>query len=91
MHMNAKFKWIIALLVLIFIAVIAYSSLQATKVRYRVCLNFHGGTHCAVAQGRSAHEAIQSAHTIDCEMLSRSRTDLIVCETIEPQSVQPMK
>ncbi|HVB34347.1 MAG TPA: hypothetical protein VNJ52_08265 [Patescibacteria group bacterium] len=89
--MSVKFKWIVALLVVIFVSVIAYSSFQATKVRYRVCLNFHGRVHCAVAEGRTPQEAMQGAHTIDCELLSQNRSELMVCETLEPQSVEAMK
>lgn len=88
--MNAKFKWMIALLVLIFISVIAYSSFQATKDRYQVCVNFRGTVHCAVAQGRTPQEAMRSAEEIDCGLLSHDRDQLMVCEGTEPQSVKRM-
>ncbi|HVB98523.1 MAG TPA: hypothetical protein VNJ12_04230 [Candidatus Dormibacteraeota bacterium] len=88
--MSAKFKWTIAILALVFIVVIGYSSFQATRDRYQVCMSLHGRTHCAVAQGRSPQEAMRSAQEIDCGLLSRDRDELMVCETTEPQSVQAM-
>ncbi len=86
--MNAKVKWIIAIFVVVFASVIAYSSIQATRVRYQVCMSIDGRSHCAVAQGRSAKEAIQSAMEIDCGLISQSRDQLMVCEGSQPQSVK---
>ncbi len=88
--MSAKFKWTIALLVLVFLTVIVYSSFQATRVRYQVCVTFGGSTHCSVAEGRTAQEAIRSAQEIDCGLLSHDRDQLMVCEANEPQSVKAM-
>jgi hypothetical protein len=88
--MSAKIKWVIALFVLVFGGVIAYSSMQATRVRYQVCMRLDGRTHCAVAEGRSAKEAIQSAMQIDCGLISADRDQLMVCETQQPQSVKAL-
>lgn len=88
--MSAKLKWAIALLVLLFISVIAYSSFQATRDRYQVCMNFGGRSHCAVAQGRTPQEAMRSAQEIDCSLLASDRDQLMVCEASQPQSVQAM-
>jgi hypothetical protein len=88
--MSAKFKWTIAVLVVIFVSVIAYSSIQATRVRYQVCVNFRGRNHCAVAEGRSAAEAMRSAQEIDCGLLAQDRDQLMVCETTEPQSIRAL-
>jgi hypothetical protein len=89
--MSAKIKLAIAVFILAFLGVIGYSSLQATKVRYQVCMSIDGRSHCAVAQGRSAKEAIQSAMEIDCGLLSQSRDQLMVCEASQPKSVQAIK
>lgn len=86
--MSATVKWVIALFVVAFAAVIAYSSFQATKVRYEVCMSIDGRSHCAVAQGRSAKEAIQSAMEIDCGLITANRDQLMVCEASQPQSVR---
>lgn len=88
--MGAKFKWTIAILAVVFVAIMAYSSIQATKDQYRVCVNFRGRIHCAVAQGRTPQEAMRSAQEIDCGLLTEDRDQLMVCEANQPQSVQMM-
>lgn len=89
--MSAKIKWTIVAFVIVFAVAIGYSSYEATRVRYRVCMSIDGRTHCAVAQGRSAKEAIQSAMEIDCGLISQSRDQLMVCEATQPQSVEALK
>lgn len=89
--MSTRIKLAIFAFVVIFIAVIAYSSYQATANRYRVCVDFQGRTHCAVAQGRTAQEAITSAQQIDCGLLANNRDELMVCSTTPPQSADPVK
>lgn len=86
--MSTKIKLVIGLFVLVFAGVILYSSMQATRVRYQVCMRLDGRTHCAVAQGRTAKEAIQSAMQIDCGLIADGRDQLMVCETQQPQSVK---
>lgn len=85
--MSARIKWAIAVFVVVFAGVIGYSSFQATRVRFQVCMSLEGRSHCAVAQGRSAQEAIQSAMEIDCGLLAARRDQLMVCEGSQPQSV----
>lgn len=89
--MSTRIKLAIAAFVLIFVAVIAYSSYQAAANRYRVCVDFHGRTHCAVAQGRTVQEAITSAQQIDCGLLANTRDELMVCTTTPPTSADPVK
>jgi hypothetical protein len=86
--MSAKFKWAIAIFVVVFVSVLAYSSFQATRVRYQVCMNLHGRVHCAVAQGRTPQVAMRSAQEIDCGLLSNDRSELMVCEASQPQSIE---
>jgi hypothetical protein len=89
--MSAKIKWAIVVFVLVFAGVIGYSSFQATRVRYQVCMSIDGRTHCSVARGRTAHEAVQSAMQIDCGLISQSRDQLMVCMASQPQSVKQLK
>jgi hypothetical protein len=86
--MNKRIKWLIAGLVVLFLAVIAYSSVQATRHRYQVCVQFHGRTHCSLAEGRTPQDAIRSAHDIDCGLLAGNRDELMACESTPSQSVQ---
>ena len=88
--MSTKVKLAIAFFVVVFLGVIGFSSFQATRTRYRVCMSIDGRSHCAVAQGRNAKEAIQSAMQIDCGLIAANRDQLMVCTTQEPQSVEKL-
>jgi hypothetical protein len=88
--MSRNVKLSIAFLVVVFLGVIGYSSFQATRMRYRVCMSIDGRTHCAVAEGKTSQEAIQSAMQIDCGLISATRDQLMVCTTQQPQSVEKL-
>jgi hypothetical protein len=84
-------RWIIALGALAFLCVIGYSTMQQTRERYEVCMNFRGGTHCATAAGASYDQAVRSAQGIDCEMLANGRDENVVCLGQAPTSVRPIR
>ena len=88
--MSSRIKWIIALFIVVIIVVIAISSVQATRTRYQVCMSIDGRSHCAVAEGRTEKEAIQSAMQIDCGLIAADRSQLMVCQTTLPTSVKEL-
>jgi hypothetical protein len=88
---SKQFAWIIAIGAAVFIGILAYSSLQATRDRYEVCMAFNGGTHCASASGTNYREAVRSAEQIDCELLANGRDQNMVCLDQQPSSVRPVK
>ena len=88
--MPKKWKWIVGLSVAFLFVVIAYSLFQTSQYRYEVCVTFRGRSHCATAAGRTAEEAIHSAHEIDCAMLSVDRDDNIICMDVRPSSVRAL-
>ncbi len=89
--MSTKIKLAIAFFIVVFLAVIGFSSFQATRTRYRVCMSIGGRSHCAVAEGKTAKEAIQSAMQIDCGLISANRDELMVCTTKQPDSVVELR
>ena len=52
-----QIRWIIALGVVVLLAILIRSTLQATHAEYEVCMAFKGGSHCASATGASQGEA----------------------------------
>jgi hypothetical protein len=74
-----RVKWIIASGALALFSYLVISSLRQTRLKYEVCMDFKGSTHCATANGSSSSEAIQSAREIDCQMLANGRDELMVC------------
>jgi hypothetical protein len=84
-------RWIIAVAAAAFIGVLIYSSVQETRTRYEVCMNFKGATHCASAAGANHDQAVRSAQEIDCELLSNGRDENMVCLDQPPSSVRPIQ
>lgn len=81
-------KWFIALAGAIFIALLVYSSFQQGAVRYEVCVDFHGRSHCAQASGAKPTAAIRSAQEIDCQMIANGRNENMACLDTQPSSVR---
>jgi hypothetical protein len=84
-------RWIIAIGVVVLLAILIRSTVQATRAEYEVCMAFRGGTHCASATGASQSEAIRSGQEIDCQMLANGRDETMVCLDTQPSSVRELK
>lgn len=84
-------RWIIALGVVVLLAILIRSTLQATRAEYQVCMTFKDSSHCASATGTTQSEAIRSAQTIDCQMLANGRDETMVCLDTQPASVRELK
>lgn len=88
---SAPTKLIIALGAIALIVYLVYASFQQTHLKYEVCMDFKGATHCATATGSNSDEAIHSAHEIDCQLLTNGRDELMVCMDQQPSSVSQLK
>jgi hypothetical protein len=86
-----QIRWIVALGVVVLLAILIRSTMQATHAEYEVCMAFKGGSHCASATGASQNEAIRSAQEIDCQMLANGRDETMVCLDRQPASVKELK
>jgi hypothetical protein len=84
-------RWIVALGVVVLLAILIRSTVQATHSEYEVCMTFKGGSHCSSATGATQSEAIRSAQTIDCQMLANGRDETMVCLDTQPASVREEK
>lgn len=84
-------RWIVALGGLVLIGVLVYSTFQATKQQYEVCVTFKGGSHCATASGTSYDQAVRSAQEIDCQLLTNGRDENMVCIGRPADSVRQIK
>ncbi|HUO33672.1 MAG TPA: hypothetical protein VMU43_01655 [Candidatus Acidoferrum sp.] len=88
---SARVKYIIILGALGLFAYLVISSIQQTRLKYEVCMDFHGGSHCATADGATGSDAIHSAHEIDCQLLSSGRDELMVCMDQTPSRITQLK
>jgi hypothetical protein len=88
---SKQVRWIIAIGMVVLLAILIRSTMQATHAEYEVCMAFRGGSHCASATGASQSEAIRSAQEIDCQMLANGRDQTMVCLDTQPSSVKEVK
>lgn len=88
---RTQLRWLIATAAAIFLAVIVTSTIHQTHLKYEVCVNFRGGSHCATAEGATSEEAIRSARDIDCQLLSNGRNENVICLDTEPSSVREIR
>jgi len=87
----APVKYIIVLGALGLFAYLIISSVLQTRLKYEVCMDFRGASHCATATGSKASEAIYSAREIDCQLLSNGRDELMVCMDQSPSRITQLK
>jgi len=88
--MKKRLRWVVGLATGALLAVIVYSTFQQNQYRYEVCVTFHSRSHCATAAGRTPEEAIQSAKTIGCSLLTSGRDANMVCLDAQPTTVRPL-
>jgi hypothetical protein len=76
---------------MLLVGILLYSSMQQTRNKYEVCVNFKGMVHCATASGATPADAIRSAQDIDCSMLANGRDEVMVCVASPPASSRQIK
>ncbi|MGH9716529.1 MAG: hypothetical protein ACRD4R_07370 [Candidatus Acidiferrales bacterium] len=91
MAKGKQLGWIIGLCAVIFVGILTYSSFQATRDRYEVCMSFNGNSHCSSASGTNYDQAVRSAQQIDCELLANGRSQNMVCLDQQPTSIRHEK
>jgi hypothetical protein len=78
---------------IVFLAVLVYSTLSLTRHRHRVevCMQFGGRTSCRIASGATEENALRAAVTNACAFISSGVTDSQQCERSTPVSVKWLK
>jgi len=70
------------------LALIVYSTLQQNQYEVEVCMNFQGRSHCANAAGPTPEEAIRTAQSTACALITSGREENMVCLSRQPASVR---
>ncbi len=81
------------LFVLVFLAVLVYSTLSLTRDRQRVevCMQFEGRTACRVASADTESNATRTAITNACALIASGVTASQQCEHSTPVSLKRLK
>ena len=83
-----KIGAIVALFVIAFLALIAYSTLHGPRYRLEACMAYGGRTACKTVSAKSEQSALRSAAEGACADIASGVTDTLRCEQSEPQKVK---
>jgi hypothetical protein len=81
-------RLLVTLVVLAFVAFLAWTTVSAQKVECRVCVEFANGRNCATASGDDEKTAGQSAQTTACGPLAAGMDATIACGNRVPVTRQ---
>ena len=77
--------------VLIVLGVLIYSSMNLSKAKVEVCMEFNGRQNCAIASGQTEDYALRTATSNACALIASGVGDTIACERKTPVSVKWIK
>lgn len=85
--MSRKAVVIIVGIVFLFVGLVLYSTMSGKNYRVEVCMEFGGRTSCRIARGETQQEALRTATSNACTLISSGMTDSIACEHSQPVKV----
>jgi len=85
--MKKSWLWI-GLAFILFIGLMAWSTLGLRKNRVEVCISYHGRSACRVASGGTPEQALRTATDNACAQIASGVTDSIGCQRTKPDSVR---
>jgi hypothetical protein len=72
---------------LVVVALIIWSMMGVKQVTCEVCITFNNRTECRTGQGRTREDAIQTAQTAACAVLTSGMDEVVRCGQVQPASV----
>jgi hypothetical protein len=83
--------WIGIAFVVIFLAAIAYSTMNLSQNKVEVCMTFNGRSLCRVASATTRDFAERTAITNVCGEIASGVTESMACNQAQPTSVKVLK
>jgi len=83
-----KTVWLGILFVVVFVALVVYSTVGTNRYRSEVCVVFAGREACRTAAARTQQEALRTALGNACAQVASGVTDMNQCETSPPKSIR---
>ena len=77
-----------AVFVIAFAALIAYSTLHGPRYRVEVCMSYQGRSACKIVSAKSEQAALRAAAENACADIASGVTDTMRCEQSEPKSTR---
>ena len=88
--MNRKLIPVIAAGVLAMVGLIIYSSMNLSRHRVEVCVDYQGREACKIASGETRENAIRTATSNACAFVASGMTDSMACEHA-PSKIRDLK
>lgn len=85
--MSKQMKIGVALAGAALLALIMWSTAGLSKHTYEVCMEFRGRSRCATAAAPTPQEAIRTAQSAACALITSGRDENIVCLDTVPARV----
>ena len=70
------------------VAMVIYLSIGTNRVKVEVCMEFNGRQNCSTASSPTRSDAVRTATTGACALISGGVGDTIACEHRTPVSVR---
>lgn len=74
--------------VLAVLGFLVYSSMHIANYRVEVCIAFHGVNQCRTASADTQADALRSAQSNACALLTSGVTETMQCEHQDPTSIK---
>jgi len=75
----------------VFVALLLYSTISGPRYKVEVCMTFNGQTVCKTVNAKSEEFAMRGARENACADISSGVDDTIRCQNTEPTSVKWLK
>lgn len=82
---------VVAVFVIAFLALLAYSTLAGPRYRVQVCMSYQARSACKTVSAKSEQAALRSAAENACADIASGVTDTIGCQQSQPQSIHWLK
>jgi hypothetical protein len=79
---------IVGLFIILFIALLAWSTIHGPRYRVEICMAYGGRKACRTVSGKSEEAALRGAISNACADLVSGVTETMTCEQSQPQSVK---
>ena len=83
-----KHVWIGMIFLLTVFGVVLYSTMNISRVRVKVCMQYQGQFSCATAAGETKELAMRQAVATACAPIAGGVTATLACERSEPGTVE---
>jgi len=86
-----KIGLVVGAFLVVFVALLLYSTISGPRYKVEVCMTFNGQTVCKTVNAKSEEFAMRGARENACADISSGVDDTIRCQNTEPTSVKWLK